>query len=275
MILIPMDQIKNIQAERYRRHLQAQAEQACRQKVLAIIEKYNGFTPLDWAAKSIQKLSRHKQKPSERVVSVYGIEYPFSMATSMIDEGTSPFDEDHAISIYNQVLRKQQNADHFTSPDLQLTPHDQVDFILSSSSKRIQPDILLLIEFFDEVIINQLLSIDLSENPKLVRKIRMINFLLNGDIPDWIFKHFPDGTNLEEFVPMLIQDIQFELEEIGKNQARLAEVHWRPNPNDNIQCTNCDIVQQAIRMFKRPGGSFYYCRNCAPMIGILPDDGDF
>jgi hypothetical protein len=270
-----MEQIKNIQAERYRRHLQAQAEQACRQKVLAIIEKYNGFTPLDWAAKSIQKLSRHKHKSSERVVSVYGIEYPFSMATSMIDEGTAPFDEQHAISIYNQVLTKQQNAEHFSSPDLKLTPYDQVIFILSCSSKRTQSDILLLIEFFDETVINQLLSIDLSENPEIVRKIRMINFLLNNGVPDWIFKHFPIGTNLEEFVPTLIQDIQFELEEIGKRQARLAEVHWQPNPGDEIQCTNCDTVEQAFRMFKRPRGSFYYCRSCAPMIGILPDEPDY
>jgi hypothetical protein len=270
-----MEQIKNIQAERYRRHLQAQAEQARRQKVLAIIEKYNGFTPLDWAAKSIQKLSKYKKSLSERVVGVDGIEYPFSMATSMIDEGTTPFDEQHAISIYNQVLRKQQNAEHFSSPDLKLTPHDQVIFILSCSSKRTQPDILLLIEFFDGLTINQLLSLELSENPEIVRKIRMINFILNSGVPDWVFKHFPIGTNLEEFVPMLIQDIHFELEEIGKRQARLAEVHRRPNPGDDVQCTNCDTVQQARNMFKRPLGSFYYCRNCAPMIGILPDEPDY
>jgi hypothetical protein len=270
-----MEQIKNIQVEKYRRHLQEQAEKARRQKVLAIIEKYSAFTPLDWAAKSIQKLYRRKQKPSERVVNVDGIEYPFSMATSMIDEGTTPFDEDYAIAIYNQVLRKQQNVDHFASPDFKLSPEHQVIFILSCSSKRTPPEILLLIEFFEETTINQLLSLDLSENQEMVRKIRMINFLLSGNMPDWIFKHFPDGTNLEEFVPMLIQDIHFELEEIGKRQARLAEVLWRPNPGDSVQCTNCDNVEQAIRMFKRPRGSFYYCRSCAPMIGILPDDGDF
>ena len=270
-----MNQIKNIQAERYRRHLQEQIDQARLQKVLAIIEKYSCFTPLDWAAKSIQKLSSRKKKPFERVVSVDGIDYPFSMATLMIDEGTAPFDEDHAITIYNQVLRKQQNAAHFASPDLQLTPEHQVVFILSSASKRTQPDILLLIEFFDEMTINQFLSLDPSENLELFTKIRMINFILNGDIPDWIFKHFPIGTNLEEFVPTLIQDIHFELEQIGKRQARLAEVHWQPNPSDEIQCTNCDVVQQAIRMFKRPSGSFYYCYNCAPMIGILPDNDDF
>ena len=267
-----MEQIKNIQAERYRRHLQAQAEQARRQKVLAIIEKYNGFTPLDWAAKSIQKLSKCKKSLSERVVSVDGIEYPFSMATLMIDQGTAPFDEDHAIAIYNQVLRKQQNAEHFASPDLQLSPEHQVVFILSCASKRTEPDVLLLIEFFDEMTINQLLSIELSENPEIVSKIRNLNFLLNGEIPEWIFKHFPAGTNLEEFVPTLIQDIHFELEVIGKKQERLAEVHWQPNPGDEVQCTNCDTVQQARNMFKRPRGSFYYCRNCAPMIGILPDE---
>jgi len=270
-----MEQIKNIQAERYRRHLQEQAEKACRQKVLAIIEKYSAFTPLDWAAKSIQKLYRRKQQPSERVVNVDGIEYPFSIATSMIDEGTAPFDEDYAIRIYNQVLRKQQNVVHFASPDLKLSPEHQVIFILSCSSKRTQPDIVLLIDFFEETTINQLLSIELSENPEMVRKIRMINFLLSGNIPDWIFKHFPAGTNLEEFVPMLIQDIHFELEEIGKRQARLAEVFWQPNAGDEIQCTNCDNVEEARNMFKRPCGSFYYCRSCAPMIGILPNDGDF
>ena len=267
-----MEQLKNIHAERYRRHLQERADQARRQKVLAIIEKYSVFTPFDWAAKSIQKLSRRKQNPSERVVSVDGIEFPFSMATSMIDQGTAPFDEDYAIAIYNQVLRKQQNVDHFTSPDFKLSPENQVIFILSCSSKRTPPDILLLIEFFEENTINQLLSLDLLENPEMVRKIRMINFLLSGNIPDWIFKHIPAETNLEKFVPMLIQDIHFELEEIGKRQARLAEVFWQPNPGDPVQCTNCDTVEQAIRMFKRPHGSFYYCRNCAPMIGILPDE---
>ena len=270
-----MEQIKNIQAEKYRRHLQELAEQACLQKVLAIIEKYNGFTPLDWAAKSIQKLSKYKKSLSERVVSVYGIEYPYSMATLMINQETAPFDEQHAISIYNQVHRNKQNAESFASPDLKLTLHDQVLFILSSSSKGTQPDILLLIEFFDEEVINQLLSLDLSENPELMRKIRMTNFLLNSGVPDWVFKHLPARTNLEEFVPTLIQDIQFELEEIGKRQTRLAEVHWQPNPGDEVQCTNCDTVQQAIRMFKRPRGSFYYCRSCAPMIGILPDEPEF
>jgi hypothetical protein len=267
-----MEQIKNIQAERYRRHLQAQAEQARRQKVLANIEKYSGFTHFDWAAKSIQKLSKCKKSHSERVVSVDGIEYPFSMATLMIDQCTAPFDEDHAISIYNQVLRKQQNAELFESPDLQLSPEHQVVFILSCASKRTQPDILLLIDFFDGLTIDQLLSLDLTENPELMRTIRTINFLLNGEIPDWIFKHVQVGTNLEEFVPTLIEDIHFELDKIGKKQAHLAEVLWQPNPCDEVQCTNCDTLQQAIRMFKRPRGSFYYCRNCAPMIGILPDE---
>jgi hypothetical protein len=270
-----MEQIRNIQAEKYRRHLEEQAKQVCLQKVLAIIEKYSGFTPLDWAAKSIQKLSKRKKSPSERVVNVDGIEYPFSMATSMIDQGTAPFDEDYAISIYNQVLNKQQNAEHFLSHDFKLSPEHQVVLILSCASKGTQPDILLLIEFFNEVIINQLLSLDLSENLELVRKIRTINFLLNGEIPDWTFKHFPVGTNLEEFIPMFIQDIHFELEVIGKKQARLVEVHWRPNPCDEIQCTNCDNIEEARNMFKRPIGSFYYCRNCAPMIGILPDNDDF
>lgn len=267
-----MEQIRNIQAEKYRRHLEEQAKQARLKKILPIIEKYSSFTPLDWAAKLIQKLSNYKKKNSERIVSVDGIEYPFSMATSMIDQGTAPFDEDCAITIYNQVLKKQQNAEHFLSHDFKLSPEDQVLFILSCASKKTQPDILLLIEFFNEVIINELLSLELSENPEIVRKIRTTNFLLNGEIPEWIFKHFPAGTNLEEFVPTLIQDIHFELEVIGKKQARLVEVHWRPNPCDEIQCTNCDFVGEARSMFKRPEGSFYYCRSCAPMIGILPDE---
>jgi hypothetical protein len=275
-----MEQIRNIQAERYRRHLEEQAKKARLQKVLAIIEKYSSFTPLDWAAKSIQKLSKCKKSPSEKVVNVNGIEYPFSMATLMIDQGTAPFDEDRAISIYNQVLNKQQNAEHFLSHDFRLSPEDQVLFILSCASKRTQPDILLLVEFFNEVIINELLSLDLSENPELVRKIRTINFLLNGDLPDWIFKHFPAGTNLEEFVPTLIQDIQFELEVIGKKQARLVEVHWRPNPCDEIHCTNCQDLHLARNMHSHPNGSFLYCTTCAPLAGIFPngffaDDGDF
>ena len=248
-----------------------------RKKVEEKIKKYSDFTRYDWTATKIQRFIQLRQKTKvesfEPVVIIDGIAYPFhTFATPMYDAELKPFNTQHARIAYEKCLKNLQNAANFGSRDNILSPHHQVVFIISCISKEIIPDPDILFGIFDEYVISHLLTLNLLDYPQLSRNIRQLNFLLNFQISDWIFRHFPLHTNLEEFVQFFIQEVQFELEEISKKQVQLAEMYWEPNPDNEIQCVNCQNINRVAGMFKLPQGSFYYCHQCAPMIGIFPND---
>jgi len=302
-----MDQLAEVrrrQQERYQQHLAAQAAQKAEQeaaeaakvkkqrqdalckKVLTLMQKKpSQYTHFDSkAATKLQKFFRNRlqscQRASESVVNVFGDSYPFSVATQLYDAGEEPFDAPEARSAYDAVLQKMQNNAHFGSRDNQLSPDAVVLFILACLCKDNQPDAGLLFGIFDDSTIANLFSLNLHEHLDLSRSIRMLNLLQNQGIPPPIFENLPPHTNLEEIMVSLVQDIQFQLEEIGKSQARLEETYLRPNPDDEVQCTNCQEPHLARDMHSHPNGSFLYCTNCAPLAGIFPqgffqDDNDF
>lgn len=290
------------QEQRYQQHLAAQAAQkaeqeaaeaakvkkqlqdALRQKVLDLIQKRLQYTHFDWAATKLQKFFRNRlqsrPRASEPVVNVFGDSYPFSVATQLYDTGEAPFNSQEARSAYDAVLQKIQNNAHFGSRDNQLNPDAAGLFLLTCLCKDNQPDAGLLFGIFDDSTIAHLFSLNLHEHLDLSRSIRLLNLLQNQGIPPPIFENFPPGTNLDEITVSLMQDIQFQLEEIAKSQARLEETYWRPNPDDEVQCTNCQEPHLARDMHSAPRGSFLYCTNCAPLAGIFPqgffpDDNDF
>ncbi len=290
------------QEQRYQQHLAAQAAQkaeqeaaeaakvkkqlqdALRQKVLDLIQKRLQYTHFDWAATKLQKFFRNRlqsrPRASEPVVNVFGDSYPFSVATQLYDAGEAPFNSQEARSAYDAVLQKMQNNAHFGSRDNQLSPDAVVLFMLASLCKDNQPDAELLFGIFDDSIVTHLFSLDLHEHKELSRAIRLLNLLQTQGIPPPIFENLPPHTNLEEIMVSLVEDIQFQLEEIAKSQARLEETYWRPDPDDEVQCTNCQEPHLARDMHSAPRGSFLYCTTCAPLAGIFPqgffaDDGDF
>ena len=243
------------------------------------MRKYKGFSLFDWAATRIQRFFRIRQKrlktskQSEPIVFVGGEPYMFySEASQLFDEQAPPFDSPRGQSEYISMLMKIQNSANFASPDNLLSGFHQVVFFLSCISREIRPDVGLLFGVFDFDIVNQMLSLNLLDYPKLSRNIKLLNLLFNGQVPAYIFQHFPPGTNLEEFVDFFRQEVFSEMERVGSSQALLAETLWQPNQDDEIQCDNCPVINQVRNMFKLPQGRFYYCRRCAPMIGIFPDD---
>ena len=259
-----------------------QCRNALRQKAIALTWKRLHYTHLDWASTKLQRFfkKRLQSRPraSERVVTVFGASYLFSVATQLYDAREAPFDTPEARSIYDAVLQKNQNNEHFGSRDNQLSPEAVVLFLLACLCKDNQPDVGLLFGIFDVSTIAHLFSLNLHEHPDLSRSIRSLNLLQNQAIPPPIFDNFPPGTNLEEITVSLVQDIQFQLEEIGKSQARLEETFSRPDPDDEVQCTSCQEPYLVRDMHSAPRGSFLYCTNCAPRFGIFPhgffqDDG--
>ena len=259
-----------------------QRQDALCQKVLALMKKRLRYTHFDWVATKLvsffRKRIQSRPRSTEPVVNVFGDSYPFSVAMRLYDAREAPFDTPEARSAFDAALQKQQNHLFFGSRDRRLSPEAVVLFILACLCKDNQPDVGLLFGIFDDSIVTHLFSLDLHEHTELSRAIRLLNLLQNQGIPPPIFENFPPGTNLEEIMVSLIQDIQFQLEEIGKSQARLAETYWRPNPDDEVQCTNCQEPHLARNMHSAPRGSFLYCTTCAPLAGIFPngffqDDG--
>jgi len=285
-------ELRRRQQERYQQHLAAQAAQKAeqeaaeaakvkrqrqnflQQKVSALMQKYSSYTHFDWAATKLQRFFRNRlqsrPRASEPVVNVFGNSYSFSVETQLYDAGEASFDTPEARSAFDAALQKQQNHLFFGSRDNQLSPEAAGLFLLACLCKGNHPDVGLLFGIFEESKIAHLFSLDLHEHPDLSRAIRLLNFLQNQDIPPPIFENLPPGTNLEKIMVSLVQDIQFQLEEIGKSQARHAETYWRPNPDDEVQCTNCQVPYLARNMHSAPGGSFLFCTTCAPLAGIFP-----
>jgi hypothetical protein len=288
----PLALARKRQEQRYQQHLAAQAAQkaaqeaeeaakvkkqrrdAFRQKVEVLAQKRLRYTHFDWAATKLVGFFRKRIQPrprsTELVVNVFGDSYSFSVATQLYDSEKAPFDTQEARSAYDAALRNQQNHIFFGSRDSQLSPEAVVLFILACLCKHKQPDVGLLFGIFEDSTIAHLFSLNLHDHPDLSRAIRLLNLFQNQGIPPPIFENLPPGTNLEEITVSLIQDIQFQLEEIGKSQARLQETFWRPNPDDEVECTNCQELHLARNMHSHPNGSFLYCTTCAPLAGIFP-----
>lgn len=294
----PLAEARRRREEKYQQHQAAQAAQeaaeaakaaeqcrnALRQKIIELAWKRLRYTHFEWATVKLQsffrKMLQSRPRASEPVVTVFGDSYPFSVATQRYDAGEAPFDSRAARSIYDTVSQKKDNYNYFGSRDNQLSSDAAVLFLLACLCKDNQPDVGLLFGIFDDSTIAHLFSLDLHEHPDLSRAIRLLNLLQNQGIPPPIFENLPPGTNLDEITISLIQDIPFQLEEIGKSQARLEETFSRPDPDDEVQCTNCQEPHLARDMLTTQHGSFLYCTTCAPMAGIFPhgffqDDGDF
>jgi hypothetical protein len=253
-----------------------QRQDALCQKVLALMQKRSRYKHFDCAAATkLQKFFRNRlqsrPRASEPVVNVFEVSYPFSVATQLYNFGEEPFDAPEARSVYDAVLQKIQDNAHFGSRDNQLSPDAVVLFQLACLCKDKQPDVGLLFGIFDDSTIAHLFSLDLHEHLDLSRAIRLLNLLQNQGIPPPIFENLPPHTNLDEITVSLMQDISFQLEEIGKSQTRLAETYLRPNPDDEVQCTNCQEPHLARNMHTTPHGSFLFCTTCAPLAGIFPN----
>lgn len=259
-----------------------QRQNALHQKIEALVQKRLRYTHFDWAATKLvgffRKRIQSRPRSSEPVVRIFGDSFPISFATQLYDAGEEPFDTPEARSAYDKSLQNQQNHLFFCSRDRQLSPEAVVLFLLACLCKHNQPDVGLLCGIFEDSTIAYLFSLNLDDHSDLSRAIRLLNLLQNQGIPPPIFESLLP-CNLEEITVSLIQDIQFQLEEIGKSQARLEETFSRPNPYDEVQCTNCQEPDSARNMHSAPRGSFLYCTTCAPLVGIFPqgffnDDGD-
>jgi hypothetical protein len=288
------------QEQRYQQHLAAKAAQraaqeaeeaakvkkqrqdALHQKIKYLAQKRLRYTHFDWAATKLVSFFRNRiqsrPRTNEPVVNVFGDSYPFSLATQFYDVEEEPFDTPEARSAYDAALRKQQNHLFFSSRDRQLTPDEVVLFLLACLCKDKQPDVELLFGIFDDdSTFAHLFSLNLHDHPDISRAIRLLNLLQNQGIPPPIFENLPP-CNLEEITVSLVQDIQFQLEEIRKSQARLEETFCRPNPDDEVQCTICEKLYFARNMHSYRNGNLLYCTGCAPIAGIFPqgffaDDG--
>jgi hypothetical protein len=288
----PFDKLRKIQEEKYQQHQAAQDAQkaaqeaakaaevkkqrqdAVRKKIADLEQKRLRYTHFDWAATRLQNFARNRlqsrSRASEPVVTVFGVSYPFSIATHLYDVGEEPFVSQEARSEYDAVLIKMQNHEQYVSRDNQLSPQAVVLFLLACFSKGNLPDPELLFGILDDQIVMELISINLHDHPKLSIAIRLMNLVQSQSIPPQLFENFPNGINLEEVTVSILQEIQSQLNIIGESQARFEEILYQPNPGDEILCTNCQQSDQARNMHRLPQGSLFFCTNCAPMVGIFP-----
>lgn len=228
------------------------------------LEKY---TPFDRHVCKIQHIWRRYRNSDrfgkEKCVIVRGIEYPYSLATQMYDEYEQPFDNQEGRYVYERVICKMQNIESAMN-----SPVVILDLIISAFGNliQIQPDPAYLFGLIPDHFIQNIYAIDLNVSQTLKRLVKIITILRSRPIPQWLFIYL--DSDLEEFEMLVLSQINDEIDSITSQQQLYEEVCRQPSEFEIIQCENCKIEAQVFEMYKTFSGSLFYCRNCAPLVGI-------
>jgi hypothetical protein len=225
------------------------------------------YTPLDHYICKIQHIWRRYRNSDrfgkEKFVSVSGIKYPYSLATQMYDEYEHPFDNQEGRYAYERVICKMQNIESAMN-----SPVIVLDLIISAFGNliQIQPDPAYLFGLIPDHLMQNIYAIDLNVSQTLKRLVKIITILRSQPIPPWLFIYL--DSDLEEFEMFVLSQINDEIGSITSQQQLYEEVCRQPSEFDVVQCENCKIEAQVFEMYKTFSGSLFYCRNCAPLVGI-------
>jgi len=208
-------------------------------------------------------------------------EYSLGEALQLYDLNVAPFDNSRARLEVDRTLRKQQNLEEVMASSRYLSEEKRqllmVTAWMNLSSMSLDdvryPDFLfeLMIALGvtepDEMVRRPFAEKEDGERLELVFWFRV--FLHSQrEIPSWV-----GGTSAEwmERAEMQMMQRLFAYNEMqARRQQRLEEMCRPVSPDELVKCCNdaCGMEMEARRMYKKDGGSFYFCRNCAPLVGI-------
>lgn len=266
----------------------ARKAEADAKKLRQLLEKaaiVAAYPPVDGSARRIGRwVRRVKQKFCSNTNVVFaGETYSLEVADQMSQGGIPPFDIPEAQMVVNAAIRKQQEVEAVIAASrdgcgdvsqLMMTAWMNLERC-NLENKR-----------FPECLMDLMVAVGIVEPEELMRRPfaskeeeekNAIAFWFRvfmhsqGDIPAWV------GGTSEEWMTRaemeLIEKLSAYNEKQQKEQLRMMqqfEEMREPTPDEEVQCTNgdCNRKQEARLMYRKEGGSFFFCRNCAPFVGI-------
>jgi len=225
--------------------------------------------------KFIQKYGLPKRND---FVIVDGEVYSLDDAQQMSDSMIFPFDNHQSQNEVNRLYRSQQNA--FNAVDKRLSDEEIQELLLSKwvNSKRVSLDDCSLtcvsddfFELMDLIDMDELLRHPFSRDKSDRRN--MIAFWFRIHLAAQIYL-IPEkiGITKDELLAKAEGQILGRIADLRDYKAMMCNLSVSPSPNDLVMCAgNCVETGRKHRfrtMVSFPGGSVYFCRMCASLLGI-------
>ena len=208
-------------------------------------------------------------------------EYPLGEALQLYDLNVSPFDNPRARLEVDRFLRKQQDREGVMSSSRFLSP-EGVQLLMVTAWMNLG-SVSLDAVVYPDMLFELMTALGVTEPDDMVRR----SFAEKGDverlelvfwfrvflhsqreIPSWV------GTTSAEWMKraemQMMQKLISYNEAEARRQQRLEEICRPVLPDEMVQCCNdaCGVEKKASLMYRKNGGSFYFCKNCAPLVGI-------
>ena len=213
-------------------------------------------------------------------VEVEGQRYPLDVAFQMAETNLEPFNSSSGKLALDRKINSEQNKEYASS--LRLNEEQRRILMLVSfvNSCELRMETVVFPEFLMELMI----MMEVVEPEELIRRpfvlkdekekngiafwFRVFVGVQCHSVPDWV-----GGTSEEWMVRAsaeMIELIGIYNKNIAYKQQRMEEMFRHHAEDEEVKCGNSDCGRIGLvrDMYRREGASFFFCRNCAPLIGI-------
>ena len=288
-------ELRRIQEQRYlsqraKENATIEAEKARagaekRQKYL--LEKYSSLfsqtLPSIKAGMIARFIRRHRNQrltPSpthDNLVNLFGETYPLSLAMELSDNNISPFDTQEAKNAIEAKMRTNLQLDMILSQ--RLTENEVIELMLTVWINSCRYSLNLEdceIPGLDDGLLDCVNDLDelffrfpfaSQEDKDLCRVSFWFCVCIAVQIlplPRWI------NSDKSSLLLLSEEKLKQHLKKIHQRHQQIIEMNEQclPEENEIVPCSGCQNQVRFRELFCRPGGSFYFCRFCAPHVGI-------
>jgi len=237
----------------------------------------NKIAPFDTDENGLKYVRAVVKQPPQEIT----FEYSLGEALQMYDLNVAPFDNPRARLEVDRTLRKQQNLEDVIASSRDLSEEKRQLLMMTAwmNLGSVSLDDVRYPDFLFEL----MTGLGVTEPDEMMRKpfaekgdverlelVFWFRVFLHSqrEIPSWV------GTTSAEWMKraemQMMQKLISYNEAEARRQQRLEEICRPVLPDEMVQCCNdaCGVEKKASLMYRKNGGSFYFCKNCAPLVGI-------
>lgn len=254
------------------------------QQLLKTAEYVASLPPIDRPARIMGRFVRKCKENGlfgmRNWVEVDEQRYPVDVAFQMEENNMEPFNSSIGKCALDRYINRDTNQQYAST--LRLNDNQQQLLMLVAFCNTCQPNMKGVV--FPEFLMELMTTMGVMEPEEMMRVpfgrkddkekndivfwFRVFIVVQCHLVPSWV------GGTSEEWM----ETANIKMEEkltaynnaIAQRQQIMEEIYHQPGENEEVQCTNSDCGMSGLvrDMFRKEGASFFFCRNCAPLIGI-------
>jgi len=237
----------------------------------------NKIAPFDTDKNGLKYVRAVVKEPPEDIT----FEYSLGEALQQYDLNVAPFDNSRARLEVDRALRKMQKLEEVMASSRDLSEDNRQ--LLMMTAWMNMSGLNMEVVRYPDMLFEMMTTLGVIEPEEMIKKpfsgkedneknkmVFWFRVFLHsqGEIPSWV-----GGTSaewMERAEMQMMQKLTSYQETQSRQQQRLVDICRPVSPDELVKCCNdeCRREKKARSMYKKDGGSFYFCRNCAPLVGI-------